>query len=101
MGVLIVMTNQMLIMFTIFIDYAYNADDQTDGAIQTYETMAAFFFLLFADYFLFVVLLGAFKGVIVSDGKLRFVALTKCFHDASLSVRFPRRWSCSWWTPPH
>lgn len=69
MGVLIVMTNQMLIMFTIFVDVAYNAEDQTAGAVKIYETMAAFFFLLFADYFLFVILLGTFKGVIVENGK--------------------------------
>jgi hypothetical protein len=68
MGVLIVMTNQMLILFVIFLDYAYNAEDQTTGAIKIYESMAAFFFLLFADYFLFVILLGAFKNVIVADG---------------------------------
>lgn len=68
MGVLVVMTNQMLIMFAVFVDYAYNAEDQTEGAVKTYEAMAAFFFLLFADYFLFVLLLGAFKSVIVADG---------------------------------
>ena len=69
MGVLIIMTNQMLILFAIFVDYAYNAEDQTEGAVKTYEAMAAFFFLLFADYLLFLILLGAFKNVIVADGK--------------------------------
>lgn len=67
-GVLVVMTNQMLILFAIFVDYAYNAENQSEGDVKTYEAMAAFFFLLFADYFLFVVLLGAFKSVIVENG---------------------------------
>lgn len=74
LGVLVIMTNQMLILFAIFLDSAYNLEDQTAGAIEGYKTMAAFFFLLFADYLLFVILLGTFKSVIISDGKQFFCA---------------------------
>ena len=64
----------MLILFAIFIDYAYNDPNQTPGAIKIYKTMAAFFFLLFGNYLLFVILLGSFKSVIIVDSK-RFSAL--------------------------
>ena len=67
-GVLVVMINQLLILFAVFVDYSENLEDRTQGQTDQYQTLAAFFFLLFANYFLFVLLLGTFKSVIVSNG---------------------------------
>ncbi len=67
MGVIVVMTNQCLILFAIFVDQSQTTSN-TAAATQIYQGMAAFFFLLAAIYGLFCVLLGAFKDVIVQPG---------------------------------
>lgn len=64
MGVIVVMTNQCLILFAIFVDQSQTTSN-TAAATQIYQGMAAFFFLLSAIYGLFCVLLGSFKDVIV------------------------------------
>jgi hypothetical protein len=72
LGVIIIMSQQMLILFAMFVDNAYNGTNQTDGAVEMYKACAGFFFMLFAIYSVFCILLGSFKNVIVTEGKLSY-----------------------------
>ena len=83
MGVIVVMTNQCLILFAIFVDQSQTTSN-TAAATQIYQGMAAFFFLLSAIYGLFCVLLGSFKDVIVQPGN--FLILCILFFSADVFV---------------
>ena len=75
MGVILVMTNQCLMLFGLFLDQA-TAVDNTLAQSQLYQGMAAFFFILCGIYLLFSILLGVFKDVIIEPGES---FLHKCF----------------------
>lgn len=70
MGVVFVMSNQMLILFAIFADRAHQVG-LADGTapLQAQQAMAVFSFFLFIVYGFFGAVLAIFRNDVVKDGK--------------------------------
>ena len=69
LGVIFVMCQQMLIVFTFFADIAGKAQSTpVDQVTQAEQAMAVFAFFLFLIYGFFGLLLGVFRDDIIVDG---------------------------------
>lgn len=66
LGVVFIMTNQMLILFGIFVDRAINGHSPL-AVTQSQQAMAVFAFFLFFVYGLFTILLAVFRNQVISQ----------------------------------
>lgn len=62
------MTNQMLIIFAIFVDHASTVSGQSLSAKQTQNAMASFSFFIFVVYLIFGTMLAVFRDDIIKPG---------------------------------
>lgn len=73
LGVIFIMTNQMLILFVLFADYAKNSTAtvaaQSSDVQATERAMSAFSFFLFIVYGLFGSLLAIFRSDIIKNAE--------------------------------
>jgi len=67
LGVIFIMTQQMLIIFAIFVDHARAVKNQTLQAVQAQNAMASFSFFLFVVYAIFGTMLAVFRNDIIKE----------------------------------
>jgi hypothetical protein len=68
LGVIFVMSQQMLILFAIFANRA-QLSGQTKKVVQAQEALATFCFFIFLVYMLFGGLLAVFRHDIIQEGR--------------------------------
>jgi hypothetical protein len=72
LGVIFVMTQQMLIIFAIFVERSQvNASTQTLAVTQSQQAMAVFSWFLFMIYAGFGMMLYVFRNDLVTEGTVR------------------------------
>lgn len=65
LGIIFILTNQMLIIFAIFVDHASTVSGQSLSAKQAQNAMASFSFFIFLVYAIFGTMLAVFRDDII------------------------------------
>ena len=77
LGIIFIMTQQMLILFTIFVERSNsNASTQTLAVTQSQQAMASFAWFLFMVYGIFGTMLYIFRNDLITPGTLLAVNST-------------------------
>jgi len=66
----VILSNQMLILFAIFIDRTNSESNENNTIAKAENTFAAFSFIIFIIYFIFGSMLAVFRNDVIKQGEI-------------------------------